>query len=113
MENRRDRTIVIFAGYPDEMEGFIDANPGLRSRVPFKVDFGDYSAGERTREFVLEAKLFDSSELLLDCKKSDKNSIGFKSQKPSIGRETQKPLCSEARGRFPFCGWSMLNSEQC
>ena len=42
MENRRDRTIVIFAGYPDRMAEFFERNPGLRSRVPFSVKFSDY-----------------------------------------------------------------------
>ena len=42
MENRRDRTIVIFAGYPDRMGEFFERNPGLRSRVPFSVNFSDY-----------------------------------------------------------------------
>lgn len=56
MENRRERTIVIFAGYPEEMEGFIDTNPGLHSRVPFTVSFDDYSAEELRDICVLEAK---------------------------------------------------------
>ena len=46
MENHRDETIVIFAGYPKEMEAFFSANPGLRSRVPFTVRFPDYSEEE-------------------------------------------------------------------
>lgn len=46
MENRRDSMIVIFAGYPDKMESFLDKNPGLRSRVAFNVDFPDYSVDE-------------------------------------------------------------------
>ena len=46
MENRRDSTVVIFAGYPDRMEGFLEKNPGLRSRIAFHVPFGDYSAAE-------------------------------------------------------------------
>lgn len=56
MENRRDRTIVIFAGYPDKMEEFFLKNPGLRSRVPFRIDFSDYSAGEMVQIARLEAK---------------------------------------------------------
>jgi len=56
MENRRDRTIVIFAGYPAEMEGFIENNPGLRSRVPFTISFKDYSAEELLAICELEAK---------------------------------------------------------
>lgn len=46
MENRRDSMIVIFAGYPDKMESFLDKNPGLRSRIAFHVDFPDYSTDE-------------------------------------------------------------------
>ena len=46
MENRRNETIVIFAGYPNEMEEFLDRNPGLRSRIAFHVPFDDYTAEE-------------------------------------------------------------------
>ncbi|SCW53273.1 ATPases of the AAA+ class [Ruminococcaceae bacterium YRB3002] len=56
MENRRDRTIVIFAGYPDEMEDFIALNPGLRSRVPFTLRFDDYSVDEMVRITGIEAE---------------------------------------------------------
>ena len=46
MENHRDDMIVIFAGYPDEMETFLQKNPGLRSRIAFHVPFADYNADE-------------------------------------------------------------------
>ena len=39
-------TVVIFAGYPDKMAEFLDSNPGLSSRIPFRVEFDDYSAQE-------------------------------------------------------------------
>lgn len=42
MENHRNDTIVIFAGYPDKMEKFLKKNPGLRSRIAFHVPFEDY-----------------------------------------------------------------------
>lgn len=47
MENNRDRLIVIFAGYTDEMQDFIkNANPGLESRIAYTLDFPDYSDDE-------------------------------------------------------------------
>ncbi len=46
MENHREDVVVIFAGYPDEMESFLQKNPGLRSRVAFHVPFADYNAEE-------------------------------------------------------------------
>ncbi|MBQ3869479.1 MAG: AAA family ATPase [Clostridia bacterium] len=46
MENRREDLVVIFAGYPNEMETFLNKNPGLRSRIAFHVPFADYSSEE-------------------------------------------------------------------
>ena len=55
MENNRKDTIVIFAGYPDEMDEFFLRNPGLRSRVPFRVRFDDYTTDELADICELEA----------------------------------------------------------
>lgn len=46
MENNRDNMVVIFAGYPNKMEQFLQKNPGLRSRIAFHVPFDDYNADE-------------------------------------------------------------------
>ncbi|WP_251198367.1 AAA family ATPase [Anaerotardibacter muris] len=46
MENHRDSVVVIFAGYPDKMEQFLQKNPGLRSRIAFHVRFPDYTTEE-------------------------------------------------------------------
>ena len=56
MENNRKDTVVIFAGYPDEMKEFFSRNPGLRSRVPFTVSFSDYSVEELVSITELEAQ---------------------------------------------------------
>jgi len=47
---------VIFAGYPDKMEGFLAKNPGLRSRIGFHVNFPDYTPGELYEIMELLAK---------------------------------------------------------
>ena len=56
MENSRSDTVVVFAGYPEEMENFFSMNPGLRSRVPFRISFPDYSTDEMAQIVALEAQ---------------------------------------------------------
>ena len=62
MEDHREDFILILAGYSDEMEQFLTLNPGLPSRFPIQIDFGDYSVDEllliaesmaKEREYVL------------------------------------------------------------
>jgi SpoVK/Ycf46/Vps4 family AAA+-type ATPase len=43
MEEHRGKIVVIVAGYPKEMEKFLDSNPGLRSRFDTAIQFNDYS----------------------------------------------------------------------
>lgn len=69
MENNRDHTVVIFAGYPEEMKKFFSRNPGLRSRVPFSVTFKDYSAEELLQIAELEA---DSRGFSIDPQAKEK-----------------------------------------
>lgn len=51
MEDQRDNIIVIFAGYEKEMENFVKFNPGLQSRIGYKIEFDDYSIEELTQIF--------------------------------------------------------------
>ena len=46
MEDRRGRFCVILAGYRKEMEDLLSANPGFASRIPFMLDFPDYTREE-------------------------------------------------------------------
>ncbi len=46
MEDDRGKFIVIAAGYKNEMERFINSNPGLASRFPKTIVFEDYTPDE-------------------------------------------------------------------
>ncbi len=55
MEDFRDRLVVIVAGYPDEMEDFINSNPGLKSRFSRYFYFDHYLPGELMQIFQIFA----------------------------------------------------------
>lgn len=46
MEDHRDDFMLVAAGYPVEMRAFVDANPGLASRIRAEVAFPDYTPDE-------------------------------------------------------------------
>lgn len=48
MEAEKD-TVIIFAGYSDEMRKFMMINPGLASRISTTIEFPDYNAHELVR----------------------------------------------------------------
>ncbi len=55
VEDRRDRVVVILAGYPDEMASLVKANPGMQSRFPRTIRFDDYEDDELLAIFGLIA----------------------------------------------------------
>lgn len=52
LETYRDRLVVIFAGYTEEMQRFLRVNSGIPSRIGYTVEFPDYSAAEMSEIFV-------------------------------------------------------------
>jgi type VII secretion ATPase EccA len=52
MEDHRDNLVVIVAGYNNEMDRFLDSNPGLASRFSNQIHFEDYSADELMEIFA-------------------------------------------------------------
>lgn len=63
MENHSDDLCVIMAGYPREMDALMGGNTGLRSRIPYTVDFPNFSREELVRIF------FAMSEGSFECEK--------------------------------------------
>ena len=46
IENQVGKIVFIFAGYNKQMESFFEHNPGLQSRMPYRLHFEDYSDKE-------------------------------------------------------------------
>jgi len=49
MENHRDDTVVIFAGYGPDMQRFVKTNPGLKSRIPTTIHFPAYNGPDMVK----------------------------------------------------------------
>lgn len=45
-EMESKNTVFIFAGYKEEMDDFLELNPGLKSRIGYDIEFNDYSLEE-------------------------------------------------------------------
>ncbi|MBR5774041.1 MAG: AAA family ATPase [Clostridia bacterium] len=52
MENHRNDLVVIMAGYPDEMNELMKANAGLESRMPFIIEFPNYTREQLFQIFM-------------------------------------------------------------
>ena len=53
MEDHKGEFVVICAGYPEEMNRFINSNPGLKSRFTHYFNFDDYNPDELIEIFKL------------------------------------------------------------
>lgn len=63
MEDQRGEFIVIAAGYPNEMQKFLEINPGLMSRFDRTLNFPDYSVAELME---ISHVMFENENLYLD-----------------------------------------------
>jgi SpoVK/Ycf46/Vps4 family AAA+-type ATPase len=63
MEDRNTEFILIAAGYPNNMDVFLKANPGLKSRFNESLTFHDYTADEL---FKIAEFMFFNEELSMD-----------------------------------------------
>lgn len=84
MEDHRDRLVCIFAGYTTEMRRFVEANPGLKSRISRTIEFPSYSGDElyaifellaAKNEFILSEEAKDEARKVIDdlARNADEN----------------------------------------
>ncbi len=67
MENHRDDMVIIMAGYVDEMEKLMEINPGLKSRMPYIIEFKNYSREQLAKLFMsMASKSFETEEGLYE-----------------------------------------------
>ena len=62
MDDNRENLLVILAGYSDDMDKFLDTNPGLKSRFANIVEFKDYSVDDL---LTIADKLFKSKRYVI------------------------------------------------
>lgn len=68
MENHRSDLVVIMAGYTDEMETLMRSNPGLESRMPYVIEFPNYTRTELRDIFMsMVQKSFEIPEGLREA----------------------------------------------
>ena len=60
MENKRGEFCCILAGYKKEMLELFNTNPGFKSRIPFIIDFEDFTTDELE---IIVNKLLDENKL--------------------------------------------------
>ena len=82
MENYRDNLVVIFAGYTKEMQGFLNANSGIVSRIGYTVEFEDYTTEElleifnqmmKKSGFIVSKEANEKAKEIIEKCKNSKN----------------------------------------
>lgn len=69
MDDNRDNLVVILAGYSDDMDKFLEVNPGLKSRFANIIEFKDYTSEEL---LVIADKLFKNKGYIITKEARDK-----------------------------------------
>ena len=71
METYKSNLIVIFAGYQEEMNLFINSNPGISSRIGFSFHFPDYSPEELVKMYFNKMQKngfkFEDDDVYVKC----------------------------------------------
>ncbi len=67
MENHRNDLVVIMAGYEDDMKKLMDGNAGLKSRMPYTIEFPNFSREELYKIFEKLADKLERDDKILNA----------------------------------------------
>ena len=97
MEDKRDRLVVIAAGYAEQMQQFIASNPGLPSRFAKTIEFSAYTSEELV-EIVRSAARRDGLRLSQSSDPMIKAFFTWALKRPDFGNaRTARTLLERAR----------------
>ena len=81
LDAHRHDLVCVVAGYPDEIDGTLDMNPGLRDRFGYCIDFPGYTEEDLSKIFVSMAEgrgfSVESGKALSECTRKLRHSRGF------------------------------------
>ena len=92
MENHRDDLVVIMAGYTDDMKTLMQANAGLASRIPYTIEFPNFTREQLHKIFV---SMINSTEIEYEPQVIDDAKVYFDSLPDKMINEK-----SFSNGRF-------------
>lgn len=110
MEDLKGRISVIAAGYTKEMETFVSANSGLKSRFTVFIDFPDYSNAELVtimrrmfdgKGFTYDARFLAAASFLLAVhREREGKSFANAREVRNIVQETVTQLARRVEGKY-------------
>lgn len=113
MENHRNDFVVIMAGYTDEMENLLNGNAGLASRMPYTIEFPNFTREQLYDIFVTMCKnkvpysedmLADVKEYFLNLDEAFVSSREFSNAR--YVRNLYERVCAKAAMRAQLAGES-------
>ncbi len=103
MEDHKEDFVLVLAGYPKEMNMFLNTNPGLHSRFPLHIDFPDYDQHEllaiaqymyKKRDYYTDDLAFSELKRYIERQLLTKNSLAGNAR--SIRNIVEASLRSQA-----------------
>ncbi|PKG83314.1 hypothetical protein CXF85_11335 [Colwellia sp. 75C3] len=107
LENDRDDLVVIVAGYKNEMNDFLESNPGLKSRFSVELHFDDFSPPELIQimhdladknDYIIEEPLVEKLKIKFEEEAKEKNFANARFVRNCFDKLIQKQasrLCQE------------------